>query len=65
MSDEFSFTFSAEPVDTGLVGRKNIELTVAGEPSDDIFGSISDERSLAVIGVVVLVGLLYLLRRKP
>ena len=65
VSDEFSFTFSAEPVDTGLVGRKNIELTVAGEPSDDLFGSISDERSLAVIGVLVLVGLLYLLRRKP
>ena len=65
IADEFSFTFSAEPVDTGLVGRKNLELTVAGEPSNDIFGSISDERSLAAIGVIVLVGLLFLLRRKP
>jgi len=65
LSDEFSFTFSAEPVDTGLVGRKNLELTVAGEPSNDILGSISDERSLAVISVIVLVGLLFLLRRKP
>jgi uncharacterized membrane protein len=65
VADEFSFTFSAEPVDTGLVSRKNLELTVAGEPADNIFGSISDERSLAVIGGIVLIGLLFLLRRKP
>jgi uncharacterized membrane protein len=64
IADEFSFTFSAEPVDTGLVGRKNLELTVSGEPSDDLFGSISDERSLAAIGVIAVVGLLFLLRRK-
>jgi uncharacterized membrane protein len=64
IADEFSFTFSAEPVDTGLVGRKNLELTVSGESSNDFLGSISDERSLAAIGVIAVVGLLFLLRRK-
>ena len=64
ISDEFTFTFSAEPVDTGLVGRQNLELTVSGESGDDLFGSISNGRSLAVIGAIVIVGLLFLLRRK-
>jgi len=64
VSDEFTFTFSAEPVDTGLVGRQNLELTVAGESGDDLFGSISNGRSLAAIGAIVIVGLLFLLRRK-
>ena len=34
VSDEFEFTFSAEPKDSPLVGRKNIEFTVEGEPEE-------------------------------
>lgn len=34
VADEFEFTFSAEPTDSPLVGRKNIEFTVAGSPEE-------------------------------
>ncbi|MBT6972258.1 MAG: hypothetical protein HOA04_04050, partial [Euryarchaeota archaeon] len=34
VSDTFEFTFSAEPSESGLVGRKNMEFTINGEPED-------------------------------
>lgn len=34
VSDTLEFTFSAEPSDSGLVGRKNMEFTVNGEPEE-------------------------------
>jgi len=34
VSDTFEFTFSAEPSESGLVGRKNMEFTINGEPEE-------------------------------
>ena len=34
VSDTLEFTFSAEPSESGLVGRKNMEFTVNGEPEE-------------------------------
>jgi|SaaInlV_165m_DNA_1040744.scaffolds.fasta_scaffold01622_2 uncharacterized membrane protein len=38
IEDTFKFTISAEPLETGVVGRENIELEIRGQPSKGLLG---------------------------
>jgi len=67
--DSFTFTISAEPSETGLVGRENLELTVNGEPAESgvvlLFKeAVSNKYVLPAIGAIVLVGLALLAFRR-
>ena len=68
VEDSFTFTFSAEPTDIGLVGRENIKLTVNGEPGEStvekIANVIATPAGLAVIGGLVLLGFTLLILRR-
>jgi len=59
--DDFDFTFSAEPTDIGLVGRKNAELHVQGEPSPDDFGLaiLGSTTGLSIIAILALLIISY------
>ena len=67
--DSFTFTISAEPTETGLVGRENLELTVNGEPAESgivlLFKeAVSNTYVLPTIGAIVLVGMALLAFRR-
>ena len=60
VSDTLEFTFSAEPSDSGLVGRKNMEFTVNGEPEEvGIFGALPG--FTAALGIISMLGAAMLL----
>ena len=65
VSDEFEFTFSAEPTDSSLVGRKNIEFSVSGEPVEEgIFSGLPGfTTSLSILAMFGAAALLWLRRR--
>ena len=65
VSDEFEFTFSAEPTDSSLVGRKNIEFTVSGEPVEEgIFSGLPGfTTSLSIMAMFGAAALLWFRRR--
>lgn len=45
IADTFKFTISAEPLETGVVNRENVELEIRGEPSKGILGlGLSNEQ---------------------
>ena len=64
VSDTFLFTVSAEPVDTGLIGRQNIEFEVNGVIEESLLSSMVNTQTLAGIGGLVFLGLLYLFMRR-
>ena len=64
VSDTFLFTVSAEPVDTGLIGRQNIEFEVNGVIEESLLSSMVNTQTLAGIGSLVFLGLLYLFMRR-
>lgn len=68
IEDTFKFTISAQPIETGVVDRENIEFEVLGQPSKGLFGlGLSEEaRGSIGIGLLVLIGasLLFSLRSK-
>ena len=60
ISDTLEFTFSAEPSDSGLVGRKNMELIVNGEPEEvGFFESLPG--FTAALGIISMLGAAMLL----
>jgi len=65
VSDEFEFTFSAEPTDSSLIGRKNIEFTVSGEPVEEgIFSGLPGfTTSLSIMTMLGAALLLWFRRR--
>jgi hypothetical protein len=65
VSDEFEFTFSAEPTDSSLIGRKNIEFTVSGEPVEEgIFSGLPGfTTSLSIVAMLGAALLLWFRRR--
>ena len=64
VEDTFKFTLSAEPTEEGLVGRKNIELTVNGQPSEFALNSLITPNTLYVLSGLVLVGFIVLALRR-
>ena len=69
VKDSFTFTISAEPNETGLVGRENLELTVNGEPAESgivlLFKeAVSKKYVLPTMGAIVLVGMALLAFRR-
>jgi hypothetical protein len=69
VEDSFTFTISAEPSETGLVGRENLELTVNGQPAEsaikNFFVKVYNTPSVLVgIGAVVLLGFAFLALRR-
>ena len=69
VEDSFTFTLSAEPTETGLVGRENLELTVNGQPAEsaikNFFVKVYNTPSVLVgIGAVVLLGFAFLALRR-
>ena len=45
IADTFKFTISAEPLETGVVDRENVELEIRGEPSKGLLGlGLSNEQ---------------------
>jgi len=68
IEDSFKFALSAEPTEYGVTHRKNIELTVNGEPAESTVDKIADVLGtpigLAVIGGLVLIGFVFLTLRR-
>ena len=66
IEDTFKFTISAEPLETGVVDRENVEFEVLGQPSSGLFGlGIGQQMVLPIsFGALVLLGaaLLFILR---
>jgi uncharacterized membrane protein len=64
LSDTYKFTLSAEPTDTGVLDRQNLQFVVQGEPTEgvlDLAGNTTAQAIGATIIVVLL--LLFLVRR--
>lgn len=60
VSDTLEFTFSAEPSESGLVGRKNMEFTVNGEPEEvGLFEGLPG--FTAALGIISMLGAAMLL----
>ena len=64
IEDTFKFTISAEPLETGVVDRENIEIEVLGQPAKGIFGlGLSDQMTTSIgLGLLVLLGIALLPR---
>jgi len=60
VEDMFTFTLSAEPVDVGLVGRENLEMTVNGAPSEFGLNGLMTTNALYGMGGLIFLGLLVL-----
>ena len=50
IEDTFKFTVSAEPLDTGVVDRVNIEFEILGQPSKGLLGLGLSEQLVSSIG---------------
>jgi hypothetical protein len=64
LEDTFKFTISAEPVETGVVDRENIEFEILGQPSKGLLGlGLSDQMVTSIgLGLLVLLGIALLPR---
>ena len=58
VEDSFTFTLSVEPVDVGLVGRENLEMTVNGAPAEFGLNGLMTPTVLSGMGGIILLGLL-------
>jgi len=54
MDDVYKFTVSAEPTETGVLDRQNIEFAVSGTPPEGVFG-LSEVMVAQVVGGVLVV----------
>jgi hypothetical protein len=65
MEDLYKFTLSAEPTDTGVLDRQNLEFAVQGMPPEGVFGVSPSVVVQAAIGLLVLLfASAFLSRRK-
>ena len=56
IADTFKFTISAEPLETGVVDRENVELEIRGEPSKGMLGlGLSNEQIQTGVLALVLI----------
>jgi uncharacterized membrane protein len=64
ISDTYKFTLSAEPTETGVLDRQNLEFIVQGEPASGML-DLAGNAKLQAIGatVIVILLLLFLIRR--
>ena len=60
VEDSFTFTLSAEPTEEGVVKRKNIELTVNGQPEQFSLNSYITPNVLYGLSGLILIGLIAL-----
>jgi hypothetical protein len=63
IKDNYTFTLSVEPVEIGVVGRENIEISVLGQPDDGPLGlGLSQgqiESGVYLIVAVLFAGIMY------
>ena len=63
IKDNYTFTLSVEPVEIGVVGRENIEISVLGEPDDGPLGlGLSQgqiESGVYLIVAILFAGIMY------
>ena len=65
IEDSFTFTLSAEPTELPeVVGRKNLELTVNGEPEPFGINSLITPNVLYGMSGVIIAGMLFMLFRR-
>ena len=64
LSDTYKFTLSAEPTDTGVLDRQNLQFVVQGEPAEGVL-DLAGNTTLQAIGAtaIVVLLLLFLIRR--
>ena len=56
IADSFKFTISAEPLETGVVDRENVEIEIRGEPSKGMLGlGLSNEQIQTGVLALVLI----------
>ena len=67
MEDTFKFTLSTEPVETGVVGRQNIEFTIQSKHDSGLFGGVLGNSTTTWIasGLVFSILIAFLMRKKP
>ena len=63
IKDNYTFTLAVEPVESGVVGRENIEISVLGQPDDGPLGlGLSQgqiESGIYIIVAILFAGILY------
>jgi len=65
LEDTYKFTLSAEPVDTGVLDRQNMEFVVQGTPADGVFSLANNTTVQAgAAGVILLLLVALLIRRR-
>ena len=64
IEDTFKFTISAEPIETGVVDRENIEIEVLGQPSKGFLGlGLSSEQVQSGLLIILVLPMLLLFYR--
>ena len=66
MEDKFKFTLSAEPIESGVVNRENIEFTVQSQEDIGPFGGVFDNEATIWIltGLIISIFVAFLMRPK-
>ena len=66
LTDTFDFTISVQPEDIGVIGRENQQFEVTGQIEEGLFG-LADDTTLTMFagGFLLLVGIIFLLNRRP
>ena len=64
MEDLYKFTVSAEPTETGVLDRQNIEFAAQGMPPEGVFGVAPNTVAIAAGTVVLLLAFLAILGRR-
>ena len=59
VEDNFTFTLSVEPIETGVIDRENIEFSVLGEPYAGAFG-LGIQQEHIKSGIYALIAVLFL-----
>ena len=59
VEDNFTFTLSVQPIETGVIDRENIEFSVLGEPYAGAFG-LGIQQEHIKTGMYVLVAIIFL-----
>ena len=59
IKDNYTFTLSVEPVETGVVDRENIEISVLGVPDEGLLG-LGLSQSQLESGVYAIIGIMFL-----
>ena len=64
MEDLYKFTVSAEPTETGVLDRQNIEFAAQGMPPEGVFGVAPNTAAIAAGTVLVLLAFLAIIGRR-